>query len=329
MSKEIEFKPKTLIQKEEIEKTEEVTSEEIESEIQNEYDQISDTLKAVDKAITGATPEEISITTFKAVFELPDDAFEILSSYFKDQFENIIAQPSFRFMLAEVLREEDIEAEEVGGKVVEITDKLTAELGGNLSQIKQDFIKELLMSYANELAKDAAANNQTISIPIEICREGAQVPTYASTGDAGLDIYSLEDYTIAPGETKIIPTGIKVAIPKGFAILIQPRSGQSVKTKLRIANTPGLIDSGYRDEIGVIVENIEPAIADIEYEFVNGDETKINISSILHGSSINIDKGQRFAQMRLVAVPNIVFNEVKSILDFGDNRGGGFGHSGN
>lgn len=329
MSKEIEFKPKTLIQKEEIEKTEEVTSEEIESEIQNEYDQISDTLKAVDKAITGATPEEISITTFKAVFELPDDAFEILSSYFKDQFENIIAQPSFRFMLSEVLREEDIEAEEVGGKVVEITDKLTAELGGNLSQIKQDFIKELLMSYANELAKDAAANNQTISIPIEICREGAQVPTYASTGDAGLDIYSLEDYTIAPGETKIIPTGIKVAIPKGFAILIQPRSGQSVKTKLRIANTPGLIDSGYRDEIGVIVENIEPAIADIEYEFVNGDETKINISSILHGSSINIDKGQRFAQMRLVAVPSIVFNEVKSILDFGDNRGGGFGHSGN
>ena len=329
MSKEIEFKPKTLIQQEEVEKTEEVTSEEIESEIQNEYDQISDTLKAVDEAITGATPEEISITTFKAVFELPDDAFEILSSYFKDQFENIIAQPSFRFMLAEVLREEDIEAEEVGGKVVEITDKLTAELGGNLSQIKQDFIKELLMSYANELAKDAAANNQTISIPIEICREGAQVPTYASMGDAGLDIYSLEDYTIAPGETKIIPTGIKVAIPKGFAILIQPRSGQSVKTKLRIANTPGLIDSGYRDEIGVIVENIEPAIADIEYEFVNGDETKINISSILHGSSINIDKGQRFAQMRLVAVPNIVFNEVKSILDFGDNRGGGFGHSGN
>ena len=197
------------------------------------------------------------------------------------------------------------------------------------TQIKKDFIKELLMLYANELAKDAAANNQTISIPIEICREGAQVPTYASMGDAGLDIYSLEDYTIAPGETKIIPTGIKVAIPKGFAILIQPRSGQSVKTKLRIANTPGLIDSGYRDEIGVIVENIEPAIADIEYEFVNGDETKINISSILHGSSINIDKGQRFAQMRLVAVPNIVFNEVKSILDFGDNRGGGFGHSGN
>ncbi len=103
MSKEIEFKPKTLIQQEEVEKTEEVTSEEIESEIQNEYDQISDTLKAVDKAITGATPEEISITTFKAVFELPDDAFEILSSYFKDQFEKLQTTHAGRLHVIHVL----------------------------------------------------------------------------------------------------------------------------------------------------------------------------------------------------------------------------------
>ena len=117
-----------------------------------------------------------------------------------------------------------------------------------------------------------------------------------------------------------------MAIPKGYAILVQPRSGQSVKTRLRIANTPGLIDSGYRDEIGVIVENIDPAIKDIEYEF--DDKGTPIIKSILHGESFTIHKGERFAQMRLVAVPTVALYEVESVGNIGKNRGGGFGHTG-
>ena len=150
--------------------------------------------------------------------------------------------------------------------------------------------------------------------------------TYAHDTDAGVDIYAREEITINPGETKIINTGIKVAIPEGYAILIQPRSGQSVKTKLRIANTPGLIDSGYRDEIGVIIENIEPPFKDIDYEFDENGE--IHIKSILHGESYTISKGQRFAQMRLVQVPKIAFVEVESVGEIGVNRNGGFGSSG-
>ena len=141
-----------------------------------------------------------------------------------------------------------------------------------------------------------------------------------------MDLYSPEEYTIYPGETKIIPTGIKCALPKGYAFLIQPRSGMSVKTKLRIANTPGLIDSGYRDEIGVIVENIEPPFKDIEYDF--DDNGEIYIKSILHGNSYTIHKDERFAQMRLVAVPTAALYEVDSVGEIGENRGGGFGHTG-
>ena len=83
---------------------------------------------------------------------------------------------------------------------------------------------------------------------------------------------------------------------------------------------------GYRDEIGVIVENIEPPFKDIDYEF--DDNGEIHIKSILHGQSYTITEGQRFAQMRLVKVPKANFVEVSSVDEVGENRGGGFGSSG-
>lgn len=192
-----------------------------------------------------------------------------------------------------------------------------------LEDIKKDFFKRLISALANKIRE--VYRLKAIDIPCEI-NENVKLPTYAKTGDAGMDIIALEEYTINPGETIIIPTGIKVAIPEGYAILIQPRSGQSVKTKLRIANTPGLIDSGYRDEIGVIVENIEPPFKDIDYEF--DDKGEIHIKSILHGKPYTIAKRQKFAQMRLVEVPTINFVKVDSVQNIGENRGGGFGHTG-
>lgn len=191
-----------------------------------------------------------------------------------------------------------------------------------LSKIKIDFLKEFYMIMYNHLGQILGTSNTIIQIPCEL-EENVKLPIYLHETDAGLDIYAKEEITIAPGETKIIGTGIKTAIPEGYAILIQPRSGQSAKTKLRIANTPGLIDSGYRDEIGVIMENIEPPFKDIEYEF--DDNGEIHIKSILHGQSYTISEGQRFAQMRLVQVPKANFVQVESVGDIGENRNGGFG----
>lgn len=75
-----------------------------------------------------------------------------------------------------------------------------------------------------------------VRIPIEYCHPEAKMPAYANPTDAGMDVYALEDITIAPGETKIIPTGIKVAIPAGYEIQVRGKSGRCVKTKLRVAN---------------------------------------------------------------------------------------------
>ena len=194
-----------------------------------------------------------------------------------------------------------------------------------LSEPKKDFLKEIYTMASNQLSSIVGNLNSVVRIPCEMA-EDMSVPVYAHATDAGMDIYSPAEYTIAPGETIIIPTGIKVAIPEGYALLIQPRSGQSAKTKLRIANTPGLIDSGYRDEIGVIVENIEPPFKDIDYEFDSSGE--IHIKSILHGEAYTIAPGQRFAQMRLVQVPKAEFVQVESVGEIGEDRGGGFGSTG-
>jgi dUTP pyrophosphatase len=122
--------------------------------------------------------------------------------------------------------------------------------------------------------------------------EEAKVPTYARAGDAGLDVYAIEEMDIKPGETIIAKTGIKVVVPRGYELQVRPKSGRSAKSKLRVANAPGTIDSGYRDEIGIILENIEPAIVDITYDFVDG---KPVINSILHGTTIHIGKGEKIA----------------------------------
>ena len=95
----------------------------------------------------------------------------------------------------------------------------------------------------------------TVNVFIEKCNEDATIPSYANDGDAGMDICSVVDIVVKPGETVIIPTGLKFAIPRGYEIQVRPRSSISLNTMLRIVNSPGTIDSGYRDELGIIISN--------------------------------------------------------------------------
>ena len=180
------------------------------------------------------------------------EAFESLFALSEEQFAEL--KPTMLQMFAETLDDKQSERElmamiisrnydyeqilEETNSIVEAFDSINF-----LSENKKDLLKQFGLLLINKIK--ILTNHQNINIPCEVS-EGVELPAYANEGDAGLDIYSPKEYTINPGETRIIPTGIKVAIPKGYAILIQPRSGQSVKTKLRIANTPGLIESGYR-----------------------------------------------------------------------------------
>ena len=300
-----------------------------------------------DDVQTSTTPpqstDDISDEELQALYEEHKDAIDLMGGL--DMFESLMGlpdeefeqlKPSFLQLFKETINEEESKKEILAMIVSENYTPARLELEYTttmealdtidfLSQSKIDFLKEFVTISINKISEYMGLANTSIHIPCELS-EGISLPTYAHDTDAGMDIYSPQEYTIAPGETVIIPTGIKVAIPEGYAILIQPRSGQSAKTKLRVANTPGLIDSGYRDEIGVIVENIEPPFKDIDYEF--DDNGEIHIKSILHGEAYTIAEGQRFAQMRLVQVPKAVFTEVASVGEIGEDRNGGFGSTG-
>lgn len=263
------------------------------------------------------------LEAFQSLFALSDEQFEDVKPQMIQIFADTLNEKQSERDLMALILSKDYDYD----KILEDTDSIYKAFDeiDFLSESKKDFLKQLIVLLTNKIQILTGNSRGTIEIPCETA-EGVELPTYANEGDAGLDIYSPKEYTIGPGETVIIPTGIKVAIPKGYAILIQPRSGQSAKTKLRIANTPGLIDSGYRDEIGVIVENIEPPFKDIDYEF--DDNGEIHIKSILHGQAYTITEGQRFAQMRLVQVPTASFVQVESVANLGEDRGGGFGHTG-
>ncbi len=181
--------------------------------------------------------------------------------------------------------------------------KMTNEI---INQIKQEIINEI---------------NKPKKVFIEVCREDVEIPKYAHIGDAGMDIRAAIDVELLPGETKIIPTGLKVAISEGYELQVRPRSGISFKTPLRISNSPGTIDSGYRDEIGIIMQNTSLVKENEElntYTLEDKDNKQ--------GKYI-IKKGDRCAQIVLSKFENIefVFNNVD---DIDGNRNSGFGGSG-
>ncbi len=141
-----------------------------------------------------------------------------------------------------------------------------------------------------------------IELPVRRLRPDAQVPTRAYAGDAGIDLAACERVELAPGERALVPTGLAVAIPVGYAGYVQPRSGLATKHGISIVNTPGLVDSGYRGELLVNLLN-----TDTHEAFV-------------------VEPGMRIAQLVVLAVPEVEPVEVEELPD--SERGDrGFGSS--
>lgn len=101
-------------------------------------------------------------------------------------------------------------------------------------------------------------NSEHVNLTIKRLDEDVELPRYAYPGDAGLDLRSNADLVLEPFERKLIPTGLAIAIPEGYAGFVQPRSGLALKQGLSFPNTPGLIDSHYRGELKVVAINLDP-----------------------------------------------------------------------
>ena len=259
-----------------------------------------------------------------SLFNMDDEKFALISPGILQSFQQSVNNPNDKLGLVQALNANGATAEDLVTSFNTISDAIDSI--EEISQIKRDFLKSLLAALTNAVNETEGIAKRFVQIPVELCHPDAKIPQYANTSDSGMDVYALDDYTIAPGDTKLIPTGIKLALPPGYEIQVRPKSGRALKTKLRIANTPGTVDAGYRDEIKVIVENIEPPIKDIEYDF-DDNGTPI-IKSILHGASHTIGKGEKFCQLVLMEVPKAALYRVEQVGEIGENRGGGFGSTG-
>ena len=268
-------------------------------------------------------PELGGFDELGAMLALPEEQFAILAPVFLNELEKGFHNINDQMVMVQSMNIMGLKTENVREQYEAICQEIDEQMGDVLSRLKRDFLKQMLGMTYNALAEADGIAKKTITIPIEYCREGAKMPTYAHLTDSGMDVYALEDITIAPGETKLVPTGLKVAIPAGYELQVRPKSGRCLKTKLRVANTPGTIDAGYRDEIGVIIDNIEPFIKSAQM-----DETG-RLYNVEFGSSYTIGKGEKFAQLVLCEVPKAVFYEVESVGNIeNDGRSGGFGSSG-
>lgn len=167
-----------------------------------------------------------------------------------------------------------------------------------------------------------------INVAVRKLHPEATIPVYAKPGDAGFDFVAIEDVFIEPGQTVMIRTGLAFGIPSGFEIQVRPRSGVSAKHKLRVANAPGTIDSGFRGEVCIILENTN-------YEGQNSTPQVKTITGKNHNAypeyhekgTYLIRRGDRIAQGVLAEVPTAVFKETER-LDETERGEGGFGSTG-
>ena len=142
-----------------------------------------------------------------------------------------------------------------------------------------------------------------VDVLVQLLNPELPIPSYAHPGDAGADLCARNDATIAPGERVLMPTGVAVALPAGYAAFIHPRSGLALRHGLGMVNAPGTIDAGYRGEISVLLINHDPA------------------------ATISISRGDRIAQLVIQRVSHAVFHHVDH-LPGSQRAAGGFGSTG-
>lgn len=143
----------------------------------------------------------------------------------------------------------------------------------------------------------------TLTVQLKMLDDGLQPPSYAHPGDAGADLRAREDVVLQPGERRLVPTGVSIALPDGFVALIHPRSGLATKHGLTVVNAPGTVDAGYRGEIAVTLLNTD------------------------RDEAIELRRGDRIAQMVIQRVEHAEFVSVQELSD-SVRGGGGFGSTG-
>lgn len=244
---------------------------------------------------------ENETATIIQLLELSNDKFDKVYPQIKSQMSSVFNSKEIENQIRETLDVYTIENFDKELKVVEDYIKEVKE-DEDLSENKKEFIISIIDNTILRVADLYKNPRVKVKVKVKKLNEEAKLPTYANPLDSGADVCAIESVVIKEGETKLVKTGLSMEIPNGYEIQVRPRSGMSLKTKFRIANAPGTIDSLYRGEICIIGENT--------------------------GSSpIYIEKGDRIAQ--LIIAPSYMM-EITEVEELNETERGenGFGSTG-
>ena len=174
-----------------------------------------------------------------AILSLDDQEFNAISEFILAETEKALSDSNNKILLKKEMQTYGLSQEELINEYANLMNALDT-LKEEMKEDRVDFLKRYIGLMTNAFTEDMPIGKKIIEIPIELA-EGVEIPKYTHIGDAGIDVRALEDYNIDPGKNVLVNTGIKVAVPQGYEIQVRPRSGLSLKTKMRIANTPGTI----------------------------------------------------------------------------------------
>lgn len=257
---------------------------------------------------TDETTEKL-VELIEQIMEVPDEELDqnqvdMILGMINGALTPKIREESILALLNEMKTKPYSECKEMIEVMGAAADELIEELEIT-SENKKTLIRGIFGVFA-DLAKEAfdrLEGYDTIAY-FELVHPNARIPAYAHDTDAGADVYAPDDVVIAPGARgQMVDTGFKMALAPGWYMAVCPRSGLSYKTTMRIANTPGTIDCDYRDNVGILIDNLS-------------DET------------IVIHAGDRIAQFILYPVHRFKGVVTDDVNQIGENRGGGFGSTG-
>ena len=227
---------------------------------------------------------ENPLDVFRDFAEIPDEAFEYDAQEIRGLIRTITNSEDFIEYLAETSNERPEEfAKEI--QTLQAMRKMAKDgrFGDQKNKMMLMYVEDVLDTI-DQIQQLGGAFRKVV-VPIYRVSEDAILPKYATVGSSGMDVYTPVHVRLEPGELKVIPTGLKVAVPGGYNLKGVPKSGISSKTHVRMANSPGTIDSDYRGEIGIILENL-------------GDEP------------VEFTKGSKLIQLILEKIPHIEWNEM-------------------
>lgn len=251
---------------------------------------------------------------FKDLFEESDETLELAKDVILNDIQNSLLGAESLASIDEYIRVCDLRGysqvdynNDIQQGLVFIQKSISEmkeEVGG--SAIKNEILDEIgamLEGYCNLMTIRVNGRSHT-NLGIELTHPNAKIPTYAHDGDQGADIYAVEDITIEPHTYgNMIPTGLKMMIPPGWAVAIRPRSGMSKSAPLRISNSPATIDQQYRGEVKILFDNFSD-------------------------KPVEIKAGDRIAQFILEKNYHAHYNVVDSVDNLTERGEGGFGSSG-